>query len=153
MAMRKDKNLFIGLCIAMVASFLLCGYSLIRCFVIGFDNEDVASSLFEISYLFIHLIIVAIIFYLSFRAIKQKSFFISNLMVGPNQEKYVKKQIVFGVLAFLFLSITVYATLNVFGLKLPLHDFMGHIIWHDLMNGGLLFTIIFTSFAIYPFYI
>ena len=149
--MKKTQNLFLAMCIVLVALFLLCGYSLIKCFVIGYDGDDVMSHIFEISYLFIHLIVVAIIFYLSFKAYKTKSIFIDNLTVDQNGYKYPKKHIVFIVLAALFFILGIYATLAAFGLKMPLYNVMGHVIWHDLMNGCLLLTLIFLSFVIYPY--
>ncbi len=151
MFMKKEAKLFVGFCIGLGLSFLLCGFSLIRCFVFGFKGDEIMSDILEITYLFMHLIIVAIIFYFAFRAIKFGSFFINNLTVDQYGNKYLKKHITFIVLSVLFLGLSIYATLAVIGLKVPLYDLMGLIIWHDLMNAGYLLTMIFVSFVIYPY--
>lgn len=139
------------MCIITGLLFLLCGYSLIMCFVYGVDDKAIGTSILEISYLFIQLVALAILFYLFFRAMKFGSFFVRGLTVDPNGVKYKGKQIVFAVFGGLFFVLSIYATLQVFGLKLPLYDFMGLTIWHDLMNACLLVTVIFILFFIYPF--
>ena len=148
---RKDSLLFLIMAIVMVLSFLLCGYSLIRVFVIGYEGEDIGSHIFEISYLFVHLIVVAILFYLYFRAYKFGSFFTKGLTVDQNGVKYHKKHIVFAIIGSLLVLIAIYSTLQIIGLKFPLYDFMGEVIWHDLMNGCYLLSVIFISFFIYPY--
>ena len=137
--------IFLGL------SFLLCGYSLVMCFVYGMDGDAIGTSILEIAYLFLHLVAVAILFYLFFRAMKFGSFFVRGLTVDPNGVKYKGKQITFAVLGVLFLGLSIYAALQVFGLKLPLYEFMGLTIWHDLMNACLLLTMLFFLFFVYPF--
>lgn len=121
------------------------------CFVYGMDEKAIGTSILEIAYLFLDLIAVAILFYLFFRAMKFGSFFVRGLTVDPNGVKYKGKQIVFAVLGVLFLGLSIYATLQVFGLKLPLYDFMGLTIWHDLMNACLLIAALFILFFLYPF--
>ena len=150
--MRKEAKLFLAMLIFLGLSFLLCGYSLVMCFVYGMDGDAIGTSILEIAYLFLHLVAVAILFYLFFRAMKFESFFVRGLMVDQNGVRYVKKQAIFAVFAFLFLLLSIYATLEVFGANLPLYDFFGMTIWHDLMNAGYLITALFLLFFLYPFF-
>ncbi len=122
------------------------------CFVYGMDQDAIGTSILEIAYLFLHLVAVAILFYLFFRAMKFESFFVRGLMVDQNGIKYVKKQIVFAVFSVLFLALGIYATLEVFGAHLPLYDFFGLTVWHDLMNACYLISAIFLVFFLYPFF-
>ena len=149
--MKKEAKLFLIMCIITGLLFILGGYSLISCFVFGMDQEAIGTSILEISYLFIQLVALGILFYLFFRAMKFGSFFVRGLTMDPNGIKYKGKQIVFAIFGGLFFLLSIYATLQVFGLKLPLYEFMGLTIWHDLMNAFLLITLIFVLFFVYPY--
>lgn len=145
----KEKTLFSVLCTATVISFLLCGYSLISCFVYESDGGGLASHILEISYLFIHLIICAIIFYLAFRAIKMGSFFIKNLIYEYDGSIKKKNWIIYIVLDSIFFLFFIYSAIESFSMALPLANEIGKIVWNDLMNASFLLFSIFLAFVLY----
>ena len=146
----KEKNLFVGLCIGTIISFILCGYSLISCFVFS-DETGLGSHILEISYLFLHLILCAIVFYLAFRAIRFGSFFIKNVVYDENGKVYKSKKVGFIITSIVFLVIFIYSMIQAFTMSLPLATELGKVVWHDLMNGFFLLTVIFTLFVLYTF--
>lgn len=150
--MKKESKLFIGLLIGITLSFILCGYSLIRCFVIGYEDDSFLSHILEISYLFIHLIACGLLFYVSFRALKMGSIFIRSLTIKDDESYSPLRQVIFALISLLCLGVAIYSTLQTFGLNLPLNNVFSLVIWHDLMNAFYLLTIIFISFSIYPFF-
>ena len=145
----KEKTLFTIFCIAIGASFLLCGYSLIMCFALTPDPEGVASHYLEISYLFMHLIVCGILFYLSFRALRLGSFFIKNNVFDFDGNVYKKKWITFIVFDSLFFAIFVYSFIQCITMKLPLAVQLGEIIWHDIMNTAFLISVSLLMFVLY----
>ncbi len=147
--MEKEKSLFLGLLLALVALFALCGFSLVQCFVYGTSSED--SNFLEIAYLFVHLVIVAVIFYLAFRAYKTKSSIIQMMMIEESGVKNRKSLIVSGILSGVFFFIGIYSMLHVFGLKTPPLNYLSSSLSHDLMNAGYLFGVIALAFFLYPF--
>ena len=149
--MSKEKSFFLILSIILGGLFILCGYSLIQCFVYNASGEDVASHILEIIYLFLHLIMLAIVFYLSFRAFKVKASIINLLMLDVNEVKIVKSLVISGIVAVFFLFTGIYSTLAVCGLKLPPFDIFPMGIAHDLMNAGYFFGLIALACFIYPF--
>ena len=148
----KEKDLFLFLCIGSVASFLLCGYSLISCFALADTSEGLGSHILEISYLFMHLIVCAIIFYLAFRAMKFGSFFVKNVMFDGNGQPVNSKRIVFGVLSGLLFIIFIYSFIQGITMSLPLAAEIGKVVWHDIMNASFILSIIFIVFVIYPIF-
>ena len=147
----KEKDLFLLLAIGSVISFILCGYSLIVCF--AFDGSvGLGSHVLEISYLFLHLILCAIIFYLAFRAMKFGSFFVKNVMFDGDGYPIKSKRIIFGVLAGLLFAIFVYSFIQGILMNLPLATELGKIVWHDIMNASFLLSVILLIFVIYPIF-
>lgn len=149
--MNKEKSLFLILSIVLVGLFVLCGYSLIQCFVYNASGEDTGSHILEIIYLFMHLIMIAIIFYLAFRAFKVKTSIINLLMLDVNGIKIKKSLIISGVLAVVFFFIGIYSTLHILGLKTPPLDVFPIGLSHDFMNAGYLFGVVALTCFIYPF--
>lgn len=149
--MNKEKTLFLILSIALIGLFVLCGYSLIQCFVYNAGGEDIGSHVLEIIYLFLHLIMLAIVFYLAFRAFKVKTSITNLLMLDVNEVRIVKSLVISGILAVFFLFVGIYATLAVCGLRLPPFDIFPIGIAHDLMNAGYFFGIIALVCFLYPF--
>ena len=146
----KEKNLFLYLCIASTVAFLLCGYSLIQCFAFEGEGIELGSHVLEISYLFLHLILCAIIFYLSFRAMKFSSFFIKNVMFDENGYPSKGKWITVGVFFAISLAIFVYSLWQTITMNLPLANELGKIVWHDIMNATCVISFLLSAFLIYP---
>lgn len=149
--MNKERSLFLALLIVEVLLFGLCGYSLVQCFVYDSSLTDGGSHFLEITYLFLHLVMVAIIFYLTFRAFKIKPSIIHLMMLDENESKTTKSLIISGVIAALFLFMGIYSTLFVCGLKLPPLDIFSLGLVHDLMNAGYLIGFIALTFFLFPF--
>lgn len=131
--------------------FILCGYSLIQCFVYGSDEGEVGGHVLEIIYLFFHLIMVAIVFYLSFRAFKIKVSFVNLLMLNEKGQRIKKPLIISGILTGVFFFIGIYSTLHLIGLQTPPLDIFPLGLTHDLMNAGYFFGSIALVLFIYPF--
>lgn len=149
--MKKENVLFLILTIVLVGLFALCGYSLVQCFVYGAGGEDTGSHILEIIYLFLHLIMIAIVFYLSFRAFKIKPSVTPLVMLDVNGIKIKKSLIISGIVGVLFLFVAIYSTLHLFGLKTPPLDIFPIGLTHDLMNAGYFFAVIAITLFIYPF--
>ena len=149
--MSKEKSLFLILSIILGGLFILCGYSLIQCFVYNAGGEDAGSHVLEIIYLFLHLIMLAIVFYLAFRAFKIKTSITNLLMLDVNEVKIVKSLVISGIVAVFFLFTGIYSTLAVCGLKLSPFDIFPIGIAHDFMNAGYFFGVISLTCFIYPF--
>lgn len=145
----KEKNLFLGLIIASGASFALCGYSLITCFVFEGGEGELGSHILEISYLFMHLILCAIVFYLGFRAMKYGSFFIKNNVYSFDGYVYKKRRVVYIIFATLSLAVFVYSFIQCITMSLPLAVQLGKVVWHDLMNAFFMIFIILLTFILY----
>lgn len=149
--MNKEKTMFLLLSIVLVGLFALCGYSLVQCFVYSASGEDAGSHFLEITYLFLHLIMIAIVFYLTFRAFKIKASIINLITLDENEVKITKSLIISGILAAVFLFVGIYSTLHLLGLKTPPLDVFPIGLTHDLMNAGYFFGVIALTFFIYPF--
>ena len=150
--MKKEKTLFLVFLFVLGALFLLCGYSLVRCFVYNTFDDNGDPSILEIIYLFIHLVIIAIVFYLAFRAYKIKSSIVYLLTTGDNDEKKtLKSRIISGILSGIFLTIGFYSMLHIFGVPCPPLNYLSMSFAHDFMNAGYFFGSIALVFFIYPF--
>lgn len=149
--MNKEKTLFLILSIVLIGLFGLCGFSLIQCFVYGAGGEDTGSHILEIIYLFLHLIMVAIVFYLAFRAFKVKPSIANLLMLDVNGIKITKSLVISGIVGAIFLFIGIYSTLHIVGLQTPPLDIFPIGLTHDLMNAGYLVAAIALTCFIYPF--
>ena len=145
----KEKTLFTIYCIAIGVSFILCGYSLIDCFALTPNPDELGSHYLEIAYLFMHLIVCGILFYLSFRALRLGSFFIKNNVFDFDGKLFKKKWITYIIFASLFFVIFVYSFVQVITMKLPLAVQLGEIIWHDIMNAAFLISISLLMFVLY----
>lgn len=149
--MNKEKTLFLVLSIILIGLFALCGFSLVQCFVFSSGGQDEAGSRFmEIAYLFLHLIMVAIILYLAIRAFIKGPSIIHLMSLDVNQVRLTKSTIISAIIAALFLFMGIYSTLFVLGLKLPVLDLFSIGLAHDLMNAGYLVGILALAFLIYP---
>ena len=149
--MKKEKVLFLSMMIVEVLLFILCGYSLIQCFVYGNSGEDLGGHILEISFLFIHLIAIGIVFYLSFRAFKLGASIMNNFMLDEDDNKITSKLVLSAVFSVIFLFMAIYSTLNVFGLQMPIIEKASIGLSHDLMNAGYLLFTISLGLFIYPF--
>ena len=131
--------------------FLLCGYSLIMSFVLNGTSDSIMSHLFETSYLFLHLIILGILFYLTFRALMKGSAIMANIMMKDHNRKNIVTMVIAAVLATIFLSLGIYAALIAFGAPVPLSDIFNGVVSHAIMNASFLATTLGISFFIFPF--
>ena len=148
--MKKEKILFLALLIVLVGLFGLCGFSLFQCFV--FDSGDEFGSHFmEIMYLFLHLIMIAIVFYLVFRAFKIKPSLIQLMTLDVDGNRMTKSFVISLILSVFFFFIGIYSTLRLCGLKTPPLDIFPNGLIHDLMNAGYFLGAISLTFFIYPF--
>ena len=151
---RKRKAMYFAfgvLTFSLVFLFGLCGFSLVQCFVYNASGEDAGSHFLEITYLFLHLVMVAIVFYLAFRAFKIKSSIVFLMTLDVNGIVIKKARIISAILSVVFLGIGFYALLHVFGLQAPPMDLFPIGLVHDLMNAFLLFGVISLVFFLYPF--
>lgn len=146
---KKEKNIFIGLCVGSIVSFLLCGYSLIYCFAME-RADTLGSYILGVAYLFLHLIFCSIIFYVSFRATKLGSFFVKNLVYDAKGNVIKSKKILFIILSVIFFAVFVYSFIQGITMSLPLANVMAKVVWHAIMNAMFMATIIFMVFIIYP---
>ena len=149
--MKRIKALFLILSIVLVGLFALTGFSLVQCFVYNASGEDAGSHFLEIAYLFLHLIVLAIVFYLAFRAFKIQPSIIQLVMLDVNEEKMTKSLIISGIVTVLFYFLGIYSTLHICGLQTPPLDIFPIGLSHDLMNAGYFVGTIALTFFIYPF--
>lgn len=149
--MKKERILLLSFLIALGGLFVLCGFSLVRCFVYGGELEEGDNNILEIGYLFIHLIMIAIIFYLAIRGFIVKISILNLIMLDENGQRNKKSLIISGVLSGVFLFVGIYSTLHVLGLNMPPLNFFSPSTAHDLMNAGYLFGIVALVFFLYPF--
>ena len=150
--MNRVKVFFLSLCITLGVLFALCGFSLVQCFVFSSGAQDEAGSRFmEIAYLFLHLIMVAIILYLAIRAFIKGPSIIHLMSLDVNQVRLTKSTIISSIVAALFLFMGIYSTLFISGLKLPVLDLFSLGLAHDLMNAGFLFGSVALTCFIFPF--
>lgn len=145
--MKKVKKLFASLSICLGLLFALCCTSIIFVFVYNFNN--VSEELLAVAYLFIHLIILAVVFYLSFKAYLQKPQIMNILMIDENNQPIKKSKIVALIFTILGFIVGVYFTLLVFNLSIPL-SFMSSGLKHALMNVGYSVALIALHFYLYP---
>jgi len=94
---------------------------------------------------------VAIVFYLSFRAFKIKVSLANLLMLDEKGQRIKKPLIISGILTGVFFFIGIYSTLHLIGLKMPPLDIFPLGLTHDLMNAGYFFGSITLVLFIYPF--
>lgn len=149
--MKKEKILLLCLLIVLGALFILCGFSLVKCFVYSTALEEGDNNVLEIGYLFIHLIMNAIIFYLAFRGFKLKISIMNLLMLDDSGNRSKKALIISGVLSGVFFVIGIYSTLHILGLPMPPLNYLSLSTSHDLMNAGFLFGAVALTFFLYPF--
>lgn len=147
--MKKIKKLFASLSLCLGLLFVLCCTSIIFVFVYNFNN--VSEELLAVAYLFIHLIILAVIFYLSFKAYLQKPQIMNILMINENNQPIQKSKIVALIIAILGFIVGFYFTLLIFNLPIPL-SFMSSGLKHALMNVGYTVAIVALHFYLYPLF-
>ncbi len=151
--MKKVKTLFIVMLVIIPLLFLLNGYSLIMCFAYNDNlfNESALNGIFQISYLFLNLVALALIFYLVFRGYKKGSAIFSGIMVKDYNKKNVTALVISGIISAISLLIGIYAALIAFGLHLPLYEYLSGIISHSAMNAMFLLCLVTTSAFIFGF--
>lgn len=150
--MKKESKFFLVVLIAIILLFFLTGFSLIMCFITPFNETELLSHILEISYLFIHLAALAIVFYITFRAFRFSSVLLMNIMINKDGSKATSKQIIFAILSAISLLVGIYSTLVISNVNLPLNNFFSFVIWHDLMNAFYLLFVIFLTFTLYPIF-
>ena len=148
---KKVKTLLLGLLIVLGLLFVLCGYSLIKCFVYSGTLEEGDNNVLEIAYLFIHLVMIAIFFYLAFRGFKIKVSILNLIMLDERENRVTKTLVISGVLSGLFYTIGIYSMLHIFGLPMPPLNYFSISTSHDLMNAGFLFGSIALTCFLFPF--
>ena len=151
--MKKVKTLFIVMLCIIPLLFILNGYSLIMCFAYNENlfNDSLLNGIFQISYLFLNLVILGLIFYLVFRGFKKGSSIFSGIMVKDYNRKNVSSLIIAGIISVFSLLIGIYAALLSFGLHLPLYDYLAGVISHSVMNAMFLLCLVTTSAFIFGF--
>ena len=131
--------------------FGLCGYSLVISFVINMESDSIMSHLFETSYLFLHLVIIGIIFYLTFRALMKGSAIMANIMMKDHNKKNIVTMVISAILGVLVLLVGIYASLIAFNAPVPLSNIFAGVVSHAIMNACFLATMLAISFFIFPF--
>ena len=133
--------------------FLLGGTSLIITFALNNElfQDSTISGVFEISYLFLHLVLLGIIFYLTFRAYMKGSNIMAAFMMKDFNKKNVTSIVIMAILAAFSLTLSIYAILLVFGVQMPLYQYVNNIAAHSIMNAMLLVFLISISFIIFTF--
>ena len=151
--MKKEKYLFIAMMVLLGILFLLCGTSLIITFALNDElfKDSTITGVFEISYLFLHLVLLGIIFYLVFRAYMKGSNIMAAFMMKDFNKKNTTSIVIMAVLAAFSLIIGVYSILIVFGVHVPLFEYISNIAAHSIMNAMMLLFVISVSFLIFPF--
>ena len=151
--MQKVKVLFLIMMIMEGLLFLLDGASLIVTFALNNElfQDSTVSGVFEISYLFLHLVLIAIIFYLTFRAYMKGSNIFAAFMMKDRNEKNITSIVIMSILAVFSLSLAVYSILIVFGLEVPLFNYINSIAAHSIMNAMLLLFMVSISALIFTF--
>lgn len=147
--MDKTKNLFLALLITLGLLFAGCCASIIGTFVVDFDTE--ATNVMALVYLVFHLLVIAITFYLAFKAYYTgKSSLLEIFTINEKGQLIKKTRVVAIVISAIFWCIAIYATLLVCGLEIPL-SFFAPALKHALMNFGYSVAIVAIYFVIYPF--
>lgn len=134
----KKSKFFLGLTIALGLLFVLDCFSIIFCVKNGgsVDSSQKVEHILGFVYLFIHMLILVVVFYFSLKAYLQKSQLISIVMTnedGTKNKKAMIRAIVFGSLAAI---VGVYFALVTFGLNIPL-SFFSLGLKTALMNVGI----------------
>ncbi len=148
--MKKEAKLFFINLIIISLLFILCSYSLVVAMLYEVKQEEILTKILEISYLFIHLIGLGLLFYLDFTIYKKGPLVIKDITLTDKEEINKKKLIVFSVLGTISLFIAIYSSLQVCGANLFLFEQIGFILWLDLMNAFYLLTLLFMTLIIYP---
>lgn len=146
--MNKTKNLFLALVIALGVLFAGCCASIITVVVNNFDTE--ATNIMALVSLMLHLLILAVAFYLAFKAFYTgKSSLIGIVTIDEHGFLIKKSRIVAIVVSALFMLMGIYGTLLVCGLDIWL-SFFATALKHTLMNVGYSIGIIALFFILYP---
>ena len=145
----KSQKLFLFVAIVLVLLFLIAGYSLIKVLYQDDWENNFGLFLLESIYLVMHLIFIAIIFYLNFRAYKLGAQFLPGLTITKDGEMNKKSFILSLVFGIIFLIIGVYSLIVTFNFDLPLGSFLGGLSY-DLYNGAFLLFLIALEIFLYP---
>ena len=106
----KKRRFFLGLIIAEIILFALCCASIIYCVINGNAVPDAkkAEHTMAFVFLFLHMIVLAILFFYALRAYLVGSSFIQIITTKENGEKNKKAVIISSILAGVFALIAVY---------------------------------------------
>lgn len=146
--MKKTKNLFLALCITLVILFAGCVASILAVFLKDFDVE--AANVLGLVFLFFHMLIIAVFFYLAFKAFwTGKSSLLGVFTVDDKGNVINGTRIASIIICALLMCMGIYMTLVVCGLQIPLSDFPKSLKF-ALMNVGYSLGIISIFFILYP---
>lgn len=148
LSMSKTKKLFLALMIITIVLFLGCGASIIISFVNEFDTSS--ASVLALVYLFLHLIVLALVFYLSFKAFyTDKSSLLAVFSLDEKGNLISRTKVVAIVVASLFFIIGIYFTLELLISNMPL-TFFTKTLKFALMNVGYSVGIVALFFILFP---
>ena len=141
-------SLFVSICLLSGLYLASVIYFLVECFQ---GNEPFNNNIFELIYIGVHAIILAVAFSLSFKAIKNDPFILNSLTYGEGKVKSKKASIIAIIFFFIGLAMFIYGLLLF--LKVDIKDFgfpLGLKV--ILMNVGLFILILALYFYFYPHY-
>lgn len=134
----KKRKFFLGLMIAEIMLFVLCCASIILCVLNGSSvtSDKHTEHIMSFVFLFLHLIILGILFIYTLKAYLTRSMFIQIVTTKESGEKNKKAVVVCSILAGIFALIGVFFITVLCGVKSFGSVFsMG--LQYALMNAGL----------------
>ena len=144
----KTKKLFLVLLIVIGVLFVGCAASIFAVFLKDFDTDS--ANVLGLVALFFHLLILAVIFYLTFKAYwLDKSSLLAVFTLDEKGNLIKNTRTVAIVVMSLFLTLGIYMTLLVCNLSLPLSFFVKSLKF-TLMNIGYSIGILALFFVLYP---
>lgn len=148
LTMSKTKNLFLALLIITALLFLGCGASIVVTFVNDFETDG--GSILAVVYMFFHLIILAIVFYLAFKAFyTDKSSLLAVFTLDEKGNLIKRTRTVAIIITALFLAFGIYMTFELCFTNMPL-SFFTKSLKFALMNVGYSVGIVALFFILYP---
>lgn len=146
--MNKTKNIFLALLITLGVLFAGGCASIIVLVANSFELE--ATNVMALVSLFIHLLIVAAVFYLSFKAFYTGKSSLVEIITFDERGFLIKKtRIVAIVISAIFMCMGIYGTLLVCGLDIWL-SFFATALKYVLMNVGYSVGIVALFVILYP---
>lgn len=145
--MKNTKKLYLFMMITEGLLFALGAFSLIFCYVNKLTSGN--QNLLGRVYLIAHLVIVAGVFYYTFKAFANEPYIMKVFMIEDNNTPLKKSRIVAIVICAISLAIGLYFGLLSFDLPLPL-SFFTKALRFALMNFGLTTGLLALYFIIFP---